>query len=113
VINLIATPERYDGKVISVIGFLSIDPEDPRLFLSEEDYQRNIMNNGIFVDAIKEVQKGIEQKDLHYVVITGVFKLKGLPLHYPGGAGDAGITDIRQCLPIPELTSTRPRRLKN
>jgi hypothetical protein len=112
IINLIATPERYDGKMISVAGFLAIENEDSRLYLSQEDYRRNLMINGIFVDHSEEIHKDIEQKDLHYVLITGIFKLRGLPMHYPGGAGDAGITDIRQCIPIPELTDTRPRQLK-
>ncbi len=113
IINLIATPERYDGKMISVVGFLSIESEDARLYLGQEDYRRNNMGNGIFIDANKEVTSDIETKDLHYVGLVGVFRQKGLPMHYPGGAGDAGITDIRQCLPIPELTEARPRRLKN
>jgi hypothetical protein len=112
IINLIATPERYDGKMISVVGFLSIESEDARLYLGQEDYRRNNMGNGIFIDTNKEVTRDIEAKDLHYVGLVGVFKKKGLPMHYPGGAGDAGITDIRQCLPIPELTERRPRQLK-
>ncbi len=106
-------PERYDGKMISVVGFLSIESEDARLYLGQEAHRRNNMGNGIFIDANKEVTSDIETKDLHYVGLVGVFRQKGLPMHYPGGAGDAGITDIRQCLPIPELTEARPRRLKN
>jgi hypothetical protein len=111
-INLIATPERFDGKMVSVVGFLAVESEDARLYLSQEDYRRNIMGNGIFIEVNKEVDRDIEQKDLHYVGLVGVFKQKGLPLHFPGGAGDAGITDIRQCLALPELTDTRPRKLK-
>src|SRR5437899_3349113 len=103
VINLIATPERYDGKMISVVGFLAVESEDVRLYLNREDYQHEIGGNGIFIDANKEVTKNLESKDLHYVVLLGIFKQKGLPLHFPGGAGDAGITDIRQCFPLVEF----------
>jgi hypothetical protein len=113
VINLIATPERYGGKMVRVVGFLAVESEDVRLYFSEEDYRRNIVENGIFIDANREITSEIESKDLHYVQISGVFKMKGLPMHFPGGAGDAGITDVRQCFPIPELTDTRPRRLKD
>ncbi len=113
IINLIATPERYDGKMISVVGFLSVESEDVRLYLNQEDYQHEIGGNGIFIDANKEVTKNLESKDLHYVVLIGIFKQKGLPLHFPGGAGDAGITDIRQCFPLVEFTDTRPRKLKD
>jgi hypothetical protein len=113
IINLVATPEKYDGKMVSVAGFLALERDDPRLYLSQEDYRHNIVQNGIFIQANKEVTSDIESKDLHYVQIAGVFKLKGLPMHYPGGAGEAGITDIRQCLPLPELTNPRPRKLKD
>lgn len=100
IINLIATPERYDGKMVTVVGFLAIESEDVRLYLSREDYLHNIMENGIFIDANKEVTRDIESKDLHYVQITGVFKQKGLPLHFPGGAGDAGIHGRPPVLPL-------------
>jgi hypothetical protein len=76
IINLIATPERYDGKMISVVGFLSIESEDARLYLGQEDYRRNNMGNGIFIDTNKEVTRDIEAKDLHYVGLVGVFKKK-------------------------------------
>ena len=77
IINLIATPQRYDGKMVSVVGFLSVESEDVRLYLGQEDYRRNNMGNGIFIDANKEVTKDIESKDLHYVGLVGVFKVKG------------------------------------
>jgi len=111
-INLIATPERYDGKMVSVVGFLSVESEDVRLYLSRDDYRYNIAGNGIYIDANKEVTRDIESKDGHYVQIAGIFKLRGLPAHYPGGAGEAGISDIRQCWPVPEFTDTHPRQLK-
>jgi hypothetical protein len=112
-IQLIATPEKFDGKMISVVGFLAIETEDTRLYLSEEDYRHYIPDNGVFIVVNKEVNTNIEKVDLHYVSLVGVFKLKGLPPHYPGGTGEGGITDIRQCIPWLELTETRPRRLRN
>lgn len=112
IINLIATPERYDGRMVTVVGFLAIESEDARLYLSREDYLHNIMENGIFIDANKEVTRDIESKDLHYVQITGI-QAKGLATAFSRGAGDAGITDVRLCFPLPELTETRPRRLKD
>jgi hypothetical protein len=98
-IQLIATPERFDGKLISVVGFLGVDPEDARLYVSEEDYKRYIPGNGVWIDENKQMQRDIEQIDLHYVTIVGVFKQKGLPRHMAVGGGDSGISDIRQCLP--------------
>jgi hypothetical protein len=111
-IQLIATPEKFDGKMVSVVGFLAIGTEDARLYFSQEDYRHVIMDNGVWVDVNKEINRNIEKLDLHYVTLVGVFKEKGLPLHFPGGTGDGGITDIRRCTPLLEFTETRPRRLK-
>lgn len=108
-IQLIATPEKFDGKMISVVGFLAIENEDTRLYLSKEDYRNYIPGNGVFVDANKEISRNMEEVDLHYVSLVGVFKLKGLPAHYPGGTGEGGITDIRQCIPWLTPAERRPQ----
>lgn len=111
-IQLIATPEKFDGKLISVVGFLGVDPEDARLYVSEEDYKRYIPGNGVWIDENKQMQRDIEQVDLHYVTIVGVFKQKGLPRHMAVGGGDSGISDIRQCLPWLTPMERRARKPK-
>ena len=111
-IQLIATPERFEGKMVSVVGFLGIDPEEARLYVSEEDYRQYIPGNGVWLDENKQMQKDIEQIDLHYVTLVGVFKQKGLPPHMAVGAGESGITDIRQCLPWLTPAERRPRKPK-
>src|ERR1700676_3140899 len=68
-IHIIATPEKFDGKLISVVGFLGVDPEDARLYVSEEDYKRYIPGNGVWIDENKQMQRDIEHIDLHYVTI--------------------------------------------
>ena len=111
-IQLIATPERFDGKMVSVVGFLGVDPEEARLYVNEEDYKQYIPGNGVWVDENKQMQTDIELIDLHYVTLVGVFKQKGLPTHMAVGAADSGITDIRQCLPWLTPAERRPRRQK-
>jgi uncharacterized Zn ribbon protein len=108
-INLIATPEKFDGKMVSVVGFLAIETEDARLYLSEEDYRHYIAENGVFVDVNGEVTKNMEKADGHYVSLVGVFKLKGAGVSVGNGSQ---ITDIRLCLPLHEFTEKRPRKLK-
>jgi hypothetical protein len=109
-INLIATPEKFEGKLISVVGFLAIESEDARLFLSEEDYRQYIPENGVFIDVNKEVSRNMEKVDRHYVSLVGVFKQKGAGVSV---GSNSEITDIRLCLPLLQLTDTRPRRLKD
>jgi hypothetical protein len=105
IIQLIATPEKYYGKMVSVVGFLEIEKEDVRLFLGEEDYRRNLRDNGVAVDLKKEMIRDIEKLDAHYVLVVGVFQEKGLD-------GHGSITDVRECIPWPELTERRPRKPK-
>lgn len=112
-IQLIASPEKFDGKTVSVVGFLGVDPEDTRLYLSQDDYLHYIPGNGIWIDVNKDILRNVESIDLHYVLLVGVFKQHGLPSHYPGGTGDGGITDIRQCTPWLTPSERRSREPKD
>jgi hypothetical protein len=108
-IQLIATPERFDGKMVSVVGYLGIESEDARLYVSEEDYRRYIPENGVFIDVNKEMERNIEKIDIHYVILAGVFRQKGAPVSV---GSNSEITDIRRCTPLLELTDKRPRHPK-
>jgi hypothetical protein len=48
-IQLIANPERYNGKPVRLIGFLRLEFEGDALYLHREDYERGLPN-GIWVD---------------------------------------------------------------
>jgi hypothetical protein len=109
-INLIADPEKFDGKVISVDGFLAIESEDARLYLSQEDYRHYIPENGIFIDVNKVVSKNMEKVDGHYAGLVGVFYQRGAPVSV---GSHSRITDIRLCAPLLEFTEKRPRTLKD
>jgi hypothetical protein len=110
-VQLLAAPEKFYGKMVSVVGFLGIEKDDARLYLSEEDYRRYIPDNGVWVDVNRQMLRDIEQIDIHYVIVVGAFKQKGEQIHF-FGAGDGGITDIRQCTPWLEPSERRPRKQK-
>jgi hypothetical protein len=103
VVQLIATPERFYGKMVAVVGYLGLEMENNRLYLSEEDYRRNIAGNGVWIDVTKQVDIDREKLDMHYVQIAGVFKKRG-------PAGDGEISEVRVCQPWPEFTERRPRK---
>ena len=48
--NLIATPERYDGSLVRIIGFVAIEREGNAVYLSSGDYLQRIYRNGIWID---------------------------------------------------------------
>ena len=80
IINLIATPEKYNFKKIRVIGFAIIEFEEQTLYLSENDAKYKIIKNGIwldFKDAVIE-KKSLKMANGRYVIVKGVFDMNML-----------------------------------
>ena len=74
-IQLISNPKKYDGKVIEVIGFLSLEFEGQALSLQKEDYEYFNRKNGVSILAsISEEEK--KNCHLKFVSIIGKFQLK-------------------------------------
>jgi hypothetical protein len=85
IINLIATPEKYDGKLVRVIGICNIEFEANGIYLSTEDYKKG--NNSIWIDPDYEVlqttKESLKRLNGKYVLIEGVFNHKvGMNRHF-------------------------------
>src|SRR6266404_9792094 len=65
-IQLIANPDKFDGRLIRVIGFLRLEFEGNVLYLHREDYENAILGNGIWVDVTPALT-------MNYVLPEGVF----------------------------------------
>jgi hypothetical protein len=74
-VQLITTPERFDGKLVRVIGFLRLEFEGNVLYLHREDYEHSILGNGIWVDVTPEMAKQRKTLNMNYVLIEGVFSV--------------------------------------
>jgi hypothetical protein len=72
-VQLIATPEKFDGKLIRVIGFLRLEFEGDVLYLHREDYENAILGNGIWVNTTPEMTKKTKTLNMHYVLLEGIF----------------------------------------
>lgn len=76
IINLIANPKEYDGKLVSITGFLSLGRES-HIFLNRDDFKNNNYKNSIFVlfstSKAMELIKGRFNKK--YVRLIGRFYL--------------------------------------
>jgi hypothetical protein len=72
-VQLIANPEKFDGKLIRVIGFLEIEFEANVLYLHREDYENAILGDGIWVDVTPEMTKNSKSLSKHYVLLEGIF----------------------------------------
>jgi hypothetical protein len=75
-VQLIADPQKFDGKLIRVIGFLRLEFEGDVLYLHREDYEHAILGDGVWVDATPEITKQRETLNMHYVLLEGVFDSK-------------------------------------
>jgi hypothetical protein len=73
-VQLIANPEKFDGKPIRVIGFLRLEFEGNVLYLHREDYENAILGDGIWVDVTPEITKQSKTLNLNYVLLEGIFK---------------------------------------
>jgi hypothetical protein len=73
-IQLIANPEKYDGKQVQVIGFLRLEFEGNALYLHEDDYKNVVFGNSIGLGIPKKQKLPEDELNMHYVKVVGTFK---------------------------------------
>src|SRR5580704_3511350 len=66
-VELIADPAKFDGKVVVVHGFLQIDYEHDMLFLHREDFDNVLLENAIWVDTTEEMGRNRAKLNSKYV----------------------------------------------
>jgi len=71
-IQLIATPEKFDGKFARVIGFLNLEFEGDALYLHREDLVQGL-DNCVWVHRTDVMERDQKKLNRHYVVIEGIF----------------------------------------
>ena len=94
-IELVANPEKFDGKAIRTIGFLNLEFEGNVLYPHKEDYDHAILGNGVWVDTdAKLLPKKITSRRLRYAIIEGTFNAKNAG-HM--GAWSGALEKITRC----------------
>lgn len=76
VIQLVATPEKFDDKTIAVIGYLKLG-EWPSIALHKEDITNSIIANTIQIDPTQEMLQNRTNLSGKYVEIVGTFRIEG------------------------------------
>jgi hypothetical protein len=81
-IPLLASPDKYNGKIIRTIGFLHIGPtrESDILCLYEDDGKFSLFKNTFALDLSDDQRKQFLHLNHSYVLITGIVHSEG-----PGG----------------------------
>ncbi len=93
IVQLIANPEKYDGKLVATAGFLMLG-ERPALYLHQEDADHALIENALWLDTTDKMRRHRDELHHKYVVITGTFRA-GHAGHDYYKAG--GITKIKSC----------------
>jgi hypothetical protein len=75
-VQLIANPKDYDGKVVRVIGFARLEFEGNAVYLHEDDYKHSIYRNGLWIDVTDDMQKKKAELDKKHVLLEGTFNAR-------------------------------------
>jgi len=74
ILQLIASPERYDGRRVQLVGFLRLEFEGNAIYLHREDYERSILPNALSIELPNDMTKQqVEAVNMQYVICLGTF----------------------------------------
>lgn len=74
-LQLIADPEKFDGRPVRFIGFLSIEFEGDAVYLHREDFDHGISKNGLWIDIPSDMTNNQKHEvNMQYVICAGVFR---------------------------------------
>jgi hypothetical protein len=71
--QLISNPEHWDGKPVSVIGYLRLEFEGSALYLHKEDWDHGLTSNAIWVNIPADKYGKLCTADKRYMLIEGTF----------------------------------------
>jgi hypothetical protein len=91
-IQLIASPDLYDGRRVTVDGYVHLDFENNGVYLHKEDSLNGLSRNGLWMDVEKDFDSSKCQDS--YALVEGTF-MAGLGGH--GGLWSGTIRDITRC----------------
>jgi hypothetical protein len=77
-LQLIATPDAFDGQYVRVFGFVRIEHEGTAVYLHREDAEHMLCKNGLWLvasDVAPEGSREAQVKD-RYALIEGRFNAK-------------------------------------
>ena len=101
-VNLIATPEKYNGKTVRVIGISNIEFEGNAIYLSREHLLNGVTKNALWISlnsqAIGKTEEELSKYNGQYALVEGVFK-KGKYGHM--GLFSGSIDNITRFMPWP------------
>jgi hypothetical protein len=98
IIQLIANPQEFSGKPVSVQGFLRIGRErhhgwEAVLYLHREDAENMLTSNVIGIEPSEQMIRDQEKLDRMYVRLSGVVHV----VQTANGSSSVSIGDVESC----------------
>jgi hypothetical protein len=75
-VQLIANPEKYDGKSVRIIAFLNLEFEGNALYLHREDYEKSLPTNAIWISLTDQQENSSKTLSGGYVLVEGTFRAR-------------------------------------
>jgi hypothetical protein len=74
-LQLIATPDAFDGKYVRVFGFVRIEHEGTSIYLHHEDSEHSLYKNGLWIVCAETAAEGSKEAQVkdRYALIEGRF----------------------------------------
>lgn len=77
-IPLLASPEKYDGKIIQTWGFLNLrPPEDNGIWLHKEDMDASLWKDSFRLQLTEKQDEQYKSLNHTYVIVQGTLHSKG------------------------------------
>ena len=96
-VQLLASPPRYDGKRIRLLGYYHSESEDAAIYLHKEDAEHHLLKNGVRVALAKGAS--LDGCQDSYVVIEGLYKAVNDTGHTRLWSG--AVTHVTACRKLP------------
>jgi hypothetical protein len=95
-VQLLANPDKYDGKYVRVTGYVHFEAQANALYLHREDVEHHLLKNGVWVALAEGVSFDACQDA--YVILEGLFRARNTDnARYWSGA----LTRVAKCQKVP------------
>jgi hypothetical protein len=92
-IQLVATPERFHGKFVRVIGHVRLEFEGNAIYLHHDDLKYGLTKNGLWLDVTDQIRKERDKYTDKYVLVEGTFNSQN---HGHMGMNSGAIESIKR-----------------
>jgi len=71
IVQVIASPEQFDGKRVRLLGYVHFEDEGNALYLHREDFEANLISNSLLLHLTFEDWKTFRSLSDRYVIVEG------------------------------------------